>query len=163
MDTAIQQLPKTAIVVLWILWIELYWFSFTILLSILFWFLSSLDTILWYYMARRNDVVSSKMWQDWVVGKTTQFIILAIIILISWHLSYSSGNQYIDMACSFLSIVAALAFCTWQVISILENLAMITHWAEQWLIKFAIRVLLRVFWIWMDRVEQKLERYAINK
>lgn len=162
MDIAIQQLPKSMVIVLWILGIELYWFSFTILLAIVFWFLCALDTLLWYYMANKKNVVSSRTRQDWVVSKLTQFIILAWIILISWHLAYSTDVWRIDAMWSLLSIWAAAALCMWQVVSILENLAMITHWLEQWIINFAIKVLLKIFWIWTERIEQKLNRYSLS-
>lgn len=162
MDIAMQQMPKSMVIVLWILGIELYWFSFTILLALVFWFLCAIDTLLWYYMARSRKVVSSRTWQDWVVSKLVMFIILAWIILISWHLAYSTDIWWIDAWWSLLSILAAWALCMWQIVSILENLAMITHWLEQWIIKFAIRVLLKIFWIWAERIEQKLNRYSLS-
>lgn len=144
----------------WVLGIEYYGFSVIVLWLIIFWFLCLIDTILWYAFANYKKVVMSKTWQQGLTIKSVQFLILGWFTVLLWHGAYSTTNEYIDAWASIMTALAITGFCWWQLLSILENLAMMTHWSEQRVVTVLIKFLTKLFGIGEKVIEEKLERYS---
>lgn len=143
-----------------ILGIEYYGFSVIILWLIIFWLLCLIDTVLGYAFASYKNVVMSKTRQEGLTIKSVQFLILWGFTLLLGHGAYATSNIYIDAWASIMTALAITGFCRWQLLSILENLAMMTHGSEQKVITVLMRFLTKIFGIGERIIEEKLERYT---
>lgn len=150
------------ILVAWVLGIEYYGFSVIVLWCVLFWMLCVIDTLLWYSFARSKGIIASKTWQEWLTIKWTQFLLLAMFVILLWHWAYATNSEWLDASTSIITMLACLGFCWWQLLSILENLAMMTHWSEQRVLSVLIKFLTKAFGIGEQAIEKKLERYKVN-
>lgn len=143
-----------------VLWVEYYGFSVIVLWLIIFWILCFMDTVLWYAFANYKNVVMSKTRQQWLTIKSVQFLILGGFTLLLGHGAYSTDNAWIDAGTSIMTALAITGFCWGQLLSILENLAMMTHGSEQRVITVLIKFLTKVFGIGEKVIEDKLDRYT---
>lgn len=152
----------TSILVGWLLGIEYYGFSVIVLWCVIFGVLCIIDTLLWYTFARSKRIISSKTWQEWLTIKGTQFLLLAIFVILLGHWAYATDSVWLDGATSIVTMIACLGFCWGQLLSILENLAMMTHGSEQRVLTVVIRFLTKAFGIGEQAIEKKLDRYKIE-
>lgn len=159
MESTMTVFVPRIILVAWVLGIEYYGFSVIVLWCVLFGMLCILDTLLWYAFARSKGIISSKTWQEWLTIKGTQFLLLAMFVILLWHWAYATDSEWLDALTSIITMIACLGFCRWQLLSILENLAMMTHGSEKRVLTVLIKFLTKAFGIGEQAIERKLERY----
>lgn len=148
-------IKQTTLLLFWTLWFHFYWLNTLVFGFFAFVLLSIVDTLYGYMLARAGMVVSSKAWTIWVERKTVQGIIILISIAFLWAVSHEIINESIRMACSAIAFFPIVWFGRWQLQSIVENMAVGAKGRELWF----INLLLRIFWIWQNKIEEKIKKY----
>lgn len=136
------------------LWFEYYLFP-TLILFFILWMLSSwLDLGLGYYVSYRKRIITSKIFNDWLMSKTSKRIWVGVLLIVIWHIISISKNDYIDVVIATLWFVWVMLSAWWEWISIVENTILIADKRDSIFLKFVARIM----GIWYDHVIRKIER-----
>lgn len=151
-------IKKTTIVIAWWFWFEFYWLNFLIISIFIYVMLATLDSLLWYSIARKMKWVSSKQWDPWFERKMSQVIVMLIIVISCSSLANEVDYIPLEIALWAIAFIPILWFSFWQITSVIENMAVNAHWKE---LRF-INLLLKLAWIWQAKLEEKLKKYNID-
>jgi glucan phosphoethanolaminetransferase (alkaline phosphatase superfamily) len=145
-----------------VLGVSIWGYSFLVLIFIVMVLLSMLDTLLWFYIARSRQIVTSKKFLDGVVMKMWRTVIVAFLVIVFWHVASITDNETIQVTTSIISISSLLAVSRWEVTSIVENLIILT---PDWENKTVLSWMSRILWIAKSIAEKRLrwEEQKINK
>lgn len=145
--------------ILWMVGFEMYGLQFLIVLFFIYTLLAIVDTLLWLYLSKRHLVTSSRDYMQGITTKGIQGIIMLSSILMVGALNWEITHQYVELGASVLVSIIVLAYVLGQYISILENLAIISHGREKdWL-----EMQLKWFGIGQKKLEKKMGRYLSKK
>jgi len=133
-----------------------YGFNFLIISFLFFCFLSIIDTLYGYSLARANLIVSSKSRDVGVYRRVTQGFMMIGIIALGGSLSHEINNQSLQMVMSVVIFVMIAGFSFGQITSLIENMAVSAHGKElRWL-----NILLKIAGIGQKKIEEKVAKYT---
>lgn len=156
-----QYLAKSTFVALWFIWLELYWFNVVIGMFLFFIFLSILDVIMWALIARSYGVVGSKEWEKWLYNKAIRWLLLSWIIAFVANMSYSIQHEPIQIALSIWIIIMLGARIVFELVSVVENLAIVSDTRESEALKRISSILMKLVGIGRKKIEQKIDKYTL--
>jgi hypothetical protein len=143
-----------------ILWVQLYWLEFSISAFALLFFLSLIDTWLWFYIAHKKGLVSSRIWSDWLFKKCIWLFLVSGGIFFMWNMWYVVDNNTLTAWLSILTMIMIAYRIIFELISLVENMAIISSTEEQKTLKRIVVILLKIVWIGQSQIEKKIERYT---
>lgn len=146
--------------VAWFIGVELFWLQFAISAFVLVMFLSIIDTMIGLYIARTKQIVSSRIWADGLFKKVVRLFLIAGAILFMGNMSYVVQNHTVT---AFMSIwvMFLIAFrIIFEVVSLVENIAIISSTEEKKSLEWTANILLKIVWIGQSQIEEKIKRYT---
>lgn len=154
-----KELPKTVYFLFPYIGMELYGFFAIVSLYFFFCFLCLLDVAIGYLIARQYKTVCSRSWSAWFLSKVIWMILLAAIIGFMANISFQVKSDTVTWLVSFViwSIVTIRA--VFEVVSILENLAIISTKRESETLLLVIEWINRIIGIWKETINSKIKRY----
>ena len=161
--TRVSQLFKVSTLSIWgIIWLKLYGLEFAISAFVLVMFLSIIDTMVWLYIARSKKIVSSRIWADWLFKKVVWLFLIAGSILFMGNMSHVVDNNSVTIAMSAWVMFLIAFRMLFEVVSLVENLAIISTTEERKSLDWIARILLKIVWIGQSQIEKKIERYTVE-
>lgn len=149
---------KTSFFLWGVLGFTYFGFTFTVIYFLFFCFLCIMDTLYGYRLARKNLIVSSRSWDVGVERKALQGTLILGIMVLTGSLAHEVQNEAITMVLSLFVIAIITGFSFWQITSLIENMAISAHGKEKWF----INLLLKLAWIWQEKIEEKVQKYLPN-
>lgn len=156
-----QYLAKSTFVALWFIWLELYWFNVVIGMFLFFIFLTILDVVMGASIARSYGVVGSKEWERWLYNKAIRWLLLSWIIAFVANMSYAIQHEPIQIALSVGIIIMLGARIVFELVSVAENLAIISDTRESEALTWLSGILMKIVGIGRKKLEQKIEKYTL--
>lgn len=156
-----QYLTKSTFVALWFIWLELYWFNVVIGMFLFFIFLSILDVVMWALIARTYGVVGSKEWTTWLLNKVVRWLLLSWLIAFMANISYSIAQDAVQIAVSVAVIIMLGARIVFELVSVVENLAIVSDTRESEALKWISIMLMKLVGIGRKKIEQKIDKYTL--
>lgn len=144
----------------WFIGVELFGLQFAISAFLLTMFLSIIDTMIGLYIARTKQIVSSRIWADGLFKKVVRLFLIAGAILFMGNMSYVVQNHTVT---AFMSIwvMFLIAFrIIFEVVSLVENIAIISSTEEKKSLDWIDKTLLKIVWIGQSQIEEKIKRYT---
>lgn len=142
------------------IWLELYGFDIVIGMFFFFCFLVLLDVVMWYMIARKYEVVGSKEWNAGFMNKVIWIILLAWVIAFLANMSYAIDNEDIKLIISAIVLLIMVIRIAFELISVLENLAIISKGRESQMLNRIVNIMLKLVGIWQKKLEQKVDKYT---
>lgn len=161
-----QYLAKSTFVALWFIWLELYWFNVVIGMFLFFIFLSILDVMMGFLIARTYGVVGSKEWTTWLYNKAIRWLLLSWIIAFVANMSYAIQHEPIQhepiqIALSIWIIIMLGARIVFELVSVIENLSIISDKRESEALTWLSGILMKLVGIGRKKIEQKIDKYTL--
>jgi hypothetical protein len=107
-------------------------------------FLSIVDITLGYYIARTHKVVSSRIGADGMLKKAIWIILVAGGIFFLGNMSHVVGHDTITIVLSVLTMIFVGYRVLFEVISLVENLALISSAQEKTTLAWISKILLKL-------------------
>lgn len=143
----------------WLITFELFWMWWLAFLYCLYGLIAIVDCWLGWYIAKITNTTSSKAWESWLVTKVIWFILLGISFITWWVLSWVVWNEVFTNTVSILLAWFFLLRIGYELVSILENLNIISDKNDQNFISFILKWLNKWIGLAQSKIDQKLERY----
>lgn len=156
-----QYLAKSTFVALWFIWLELYWFNVVIGMFLFFIFLTILDVVMGASIARSYGVVGSKEWERGLYNKAVRWLLLSWIIAFVANMSYAIQHEPIQIALSIWIIIMLGARIVFELVSVVENLAIVSDSREWEALKRVSSILMKLVGIGKKKIEQKIDKYTL--
>lgn len=156
-------LVSTIFLIWGVLWVELYGLYFIISSYFAYSFISVLDVMFGFYLARRGKIVSSKTFWDWLFNKVMWLFLLAGMIFFLGNMSYVISNEKITELASILVILTMWWALIKETISLLENFAVLSNERESKVLHWIVDMLLKIVGIWQNQLQKKVEKYLPPK
>jgi hypothetical protein len=135
-------------------WFEYYGVATLILMYILGVWISFTDLVLGYYVSHRKGIITSRIFNDWVVEKLTKWMQVGIAIAIIGNFIYMSHNDIMDDILAMIAFWLIFIVSYGENISVVENLILVSTGPNQKVLKFIARIM----GIWYDYVERKIDK-----
>jgi len=145
----------------WLIGLTLYGLEFAVSAFIFVMFLSIVDTAIWLYLSRTKRVVSSRIWADWLFKKVVWLFLIAWGIAFMGNMSYVISNNWVTLFLSTWVIILIAYRTLFEVVSLVENIAIISTTQEKDTLKWISKILLKIVWIGQSQIEKKIDRYKI--
>lgn len=143
----------------WLITFELFGVGWLAFLYILYAVIALTDCWLWGYIAKITNTTSSRKWDSGLITKVIWFILLGLALLTGWVLSWAMWSEVFTRMISISLAWFFLFKIGYELISILENLNIISDKNDQKLNDFILKWLNKVIWLAQDKIDQKMERY----
>lgn len=150
---------KLSTYTIWFLWLTLYWLHFDVIAFILLLFLSIIDTTLWFYLAHSKGIVSSRIWSDGLFKKCIRLFLVSWGIFFLANMAYVNDNNTVTIFLSAWVIILIMYRIIFEIISLVENLAIISSQEERATLTWISNILIKIVWIWQKKLDEKIERY----
>ena len=155
----LSSLAKQTIFIAWVIWIELLWLYAIVALLCSFLFMSVIDTVLWFYIAKTRWATNSKSGSDWLLSKFIWFIVLWWATAIAWSIAFTIASPWLTTVISIWIWSAILLRNWYEAVSLLENLNIISSSTDKKFIGWLLKYLNKIIWITQDTIDQKANRY----
>lgn len=152
---------KEVFIIASVIWVELYWLYFAISMFCLMMFLSLVDTMLWYYIAHTKQIVSSRIGADGMMKKAIWIVLIGGGIFFLGNMSYVVESIYLAGVLSWFIMIFITFRVIFEVVSLVENIAVISTSEEQTSLKWISNTLMRIVWIGQKQIAKKIDKYSI--
>lgn len=160
MSLITQLFKKEVFIIAWVIGVELFWLWFAISMFCWLMFLSLIDTMLWYYIAHQKKIVSSRIGADGLMKKVIWIFLLAWAIWFLGNMWYVTDSETLKGVLSWCVIIFIMFRVLFELISLIENLAIISSEQEKTTLKWIVSVLTRIVWIWQKQIDAKIDKYT---
>lgn len=137
-----------------IIWFEFFGSSVLFMMFAIYVIASLLDVALWYYIAWKHKIVTSKSFSDGLVSKVIKWIVIGGVCTFFAHISYISTSELLDAVLWFIGYALTWLFLYGELISIVENNILISDGKN----KVVLQFLAKILGVGYDFVQKKLEK-----
>jgi len=124
-------------------------------------FLTILDVVMGASIARSYGVVWSKEGERGLYNKAVRWLLLSWIIAFVANISYAIQHEPIQIALSIWIIIMLGARIVFELVSVAENLAIISDKRESEALTWISSILMKIVGIGRKKLEQKIDKYTL--
>ena len=159
-----KSLTITTFMLFGFIWMNIYWFESIVLFFFVATILSTIDIVLWVIIARKEKKINSVKMTHWIFRKVLLILIILILQVVLFHVSYVIENNYISM----WGLLLIVWYSAIEFLSILENVNKLNlNKHEKWMFsilhKLSEVILNKIKKKVEEKIEEKVEEKVIYK